>query len=148
MRVNIPGAERHHLADYEEDGEYGAGRKILSEMIENDVKNRVIFIARFCGKQKLGGTRLSSYMEAARKAVEKNLYNEIVKETQSFDNNVFREQREEERRRKYEERKAKGRERKERKENPRGDNEPHPNKTIHSYVPRTFISEGKRRGAE
>ena len=48
----LPGA-KHHYQDYEDDGEIGAGRVILSFMQRNNLMNRVFFVTRFCGA-KLG----------------------------------------------------------------------------------------------
>ena len=51
---NLPGVEKYHLSDYVDDDEPGAGRAVLSMMKENNIINKVFYIARFCGKRKLG----------------------------------------------------------------------------------------------
>ena len=56
----------------------GAGRELLSLLQDNEIVNKAIYVVRFCGKEKLEGERLSSYVEAAVKAQETNTFNAVT----------------------------------------------------------------------
>ena len=86
----LPGAELHHMSDYVDDDEHGAGRALLKAMQENDITNKVFYVARFCGSNKLGSQRINGYLRAAENVL--NLYpaNKILRTDQSFHNEDYR----------------------------------------------------------
>ena len=55
-----------------DDSEYGAGRYILDYMVKNQLKNRVIFVARKYGGIRMGAERFSCYVQAATMAIEES----------------------------------------------------------------------------
>ena len=52
-------------SDFCDDGEHGAGRQLLNYMKEKDIHNRVIFVVRFFGGEKLGTKRFECILKAA-----------------------------------------------------------------------------------
>ena len=128
---NLPGRDRHYLQDFEDDGEHGAGRALLNSMLENDLQNKVIFIARFCGNTKLGGSRLSSYVESAKDVIKHHPYNKVRKENQSLYNEAY--QREYRRLKEHAKKKAEA----------AGTSEGESTGQTHHYMPRSFSKETK-----
>ena len=51
--------------DYHDDGEPMAGRQLLDILIKDNLKNRVIFVARRYGGIKMGPERFDCYKKAA-----------------------------------------------------------------------------------
>ena len=61
--------EEHYSQDYHDDGEPGAGRVALNILTQNNVKNRVVFIARKYGGVKMGSERFQCYAEVTKAAL-------------------------------------------------------------------------------
>ena len=64
--------EQFFTQDYQDDGEPGAGRALLDFLRVNDLKNRVIFVARKYGGVKMGVDRFECYLQAAKNAVQED----------------------------------------------------------------------------
>ena len=71
-----------YAMDYQDDGEFGAGRILLNWMKENDLQNRVFFVARFYAS-KLDGERFQGYVDAAKSVIEHAPINYLTKKDQS-----------------------------------------------------------------
>ena len=67
-----------------DDGEHGAGEKILKLMQKNDVTQRVIFVTRHYSGIKLGPIRFDCMSNAVKKCMELYSYNEILKVNQEL----------------------------------------------------------------
>ena len=65
---NNVGVPIYECADGCDDGDHGASEAVLQMMIDNNIKNRTIFIVRNCG-QKLYDSRLDCYIKAARQVI-------------------------------------------------------------------------------
>ena len=65
----LEGADGPFKQGYDDDGEEGAGRKILQELKESDTYGTAIFIARYFGKKKLGSQRFEIYSHLAKSAL-------------------------------------------------------------------------------
>ena len=65
--------------DFVDDGEPGAGRILLNVMVNNNIEERVIFVARRYGGMKLGADRFSCYTEVAKSVINLNPFNSILK---------------------------------------------------------------------
>ena len=81
---SIPGQEKHYCNDYCDDGEHGAGKRLLSLLMENGITSRVVFVVRYCHGQKIGVTRHKCFAQAAMNAVNTNKYNHFTKTTQEM----------------------------------------------------------------
>ena len=68
-----------------DDQEPGTTRSILQFMRLNNIENRVFFIARYCGKEKLGSKRFECYLHAAKLALKNNPRNTIMEVDQIVD---------------------------------------------------------------
>ena len=74
----------YYEKDYCDDGEPGAGRKLLDLLIQNNIKNKVLFIARKFGGIKMGMDRFECYVQAARAVMLQSPYNSVLKEDQKI----------------------------------------------------------------
>ena len=54
------------IEHYEDDGEFGAGRKLLDLLQSNDVINQLVVVSRWDGGQHLGPSRYGHIVSAAR----------------------------------------------------------------------------------
>ena len=81
---NLPGQPIYQHQDYQDDGDHGVGRVLLNFLLENEMKNKAIFVARFTEKQnqKLNADRMSSYVKAAIACIQVNDYNMLLKTKQ------------------------------------------------------------------
>ena len=61
--------EEHYAKDYHDDNEPGAGRVLLNLLVKNELKNRVIFVARKYGGIRMGADRFQCYAESAKAAL-------------------------------------------------------------------------------
>ena len=59
---------------YNDDGEYGAGRRILKMMEDNDMSNRLICVSRWYGGSHMGPSRFDSIMDIAKQAIDLTIY--------------------------------------------------------------------------
>ena len=73
----------HYCHDYCNDGEPGAGRRLMDYMIQCGQKNRVIFISRKYGGVRMGVDRFECYLAAAKTVVKANSWNSVLKLEQS-----------------------------------------------------------------
>ena len=71
----VDGKEENDGCD---DQEPGASRNVLQLMHEHDLKSRVFYIARYCGKAKLSSKRFECYVEAAKMALIQHPNNKII----------------------------------------------------------------------
>ena len=79
---SVPGQETYYCQDYCDDGDYGAGRRILDLMKKNNITSRAIFVVRFTDGTKLGGKRFPSYLDAAIDAINTSPENYLTKTSQ------------------------------------------------------------------
>ena len=70
--------ESYYALDYHDDGEFTVGRVLMDLLKLNDLRNRVIFVARRYGGVKLGNNRFKCYLDAAVEALEKGKFNNIL----------------------------------------------------------------------
>ena len=82
------GMKDFYNKDYQDDGEPGAGRRILQMMMANNLKSRVIFVARKYGGIRMGAERFECYETSAKAAVIANPYNEILQCEQAVTQNT------------------------------------------------------------
>ena len=54
---------------YSDDGEYGAGRRLLDLLVKSDVTNHLVCVSRWYGGQHLGPARFDYIMEAAKDVI-------------------------------------------------------------------------------
>ena len=78
------GDDQCYTKDFCDDGEPGAGRHLLDYLEKNDLKARVIFVARKYGGIRMGPDRFTCYKQAAELAIQENLYNVVLKENQEI----------------------------------------------------------------
>ena len=121
---SLPGPQRQKMIDYEDDMEHGAGRTVLTAMLENDVSHKAFYIARFCGQVKLGKKRLEGYLQAAENVLQSNPTNLLLDKEQSFNNERYKKA--------Y---LAMKQEKRKKEKNKDGDVEPKPTR---AYIPREF----------
>ena len=74
----IPGGEFYSLQSYEDNMEWGAGRRLLYMLEDSQIQNRAIYVARYYGGKKLGPSRFNSYIEAMKSAIERSPLNSII----------------------------------------------------------------------
>ena len=65
----VPHEEEYYALDYHDDGEPTAGRILMDLLQANNVKNRVVFVARRYGGIKMGADRFLCYLQAANQAL-------------------------------------------------------------------------------
>ena len=70
---------------YEDDDEYGSGRKLLAVMRNAHVVNRVFFVIRFYGGSHIGAMRFQGYREAMESALLHNAFNTVTKMVDTLD---------------------------------------------------------------
>ena len=80
----IPGKNTYFTQDFQEDQEYGIGRRALKIMLENNLNNRAFFIARYYGGEKMHEDRFKCYLQAMKNALDKQPQNTITKASQSI----------------------------------------------------------------
>ena len=80
--ISAPGVPPHYQADFHDDQEPGAGRILLNWMKENNLQNRVFFIARYYAN-KMDSERFKCYVDAANRALNENPINFLTKQDQS-----------------------------------------------------------------
>ena len=66
----------HTSRDYCDDGEPAAGKVVMDIMIQQNFKNRVVFVTRKYGGQKIGSSRFECYKAAAEVVLKAHPYNE------------------------------------------------------------------------
>ena len=80
----LPGEDTYNARDYEDNGDFGAGRAVLKFMVDNNIHHKAFFIVRLCGKIKLQKERISSYVKAAASVMQLNSFNSLTGTTQSY----------------------------------------------------------------
>ena len=78
----IPGKEDHYCQDFHDNGEHGAGKRLLEMMKQNSITNRAIFVLRYCTDKKIGANRFTVYLKAAASAINLNPINGILQQNQ------------------------------------------------------------------
>ena len=84
----LPGQPIWRNQDFDDNEDYGAGRSILQWMQNNDLINKAIYVVRFCGRNKLGAKRLTSYVNAACSVMNVNNYNSVLGRPQTVTANT------------------------------------------------------------
>ena len=74
--------------DFCDDNEPGAGRALLNYMLQQNITNCVIFIARKFGGIKMGASRFECYVEAGKLAVKDTMPKEQVTQTQTYQKTI------------------------------------------------------------
>ena len=74
----LQGEQQHYTRSFHNDGEPGAGRVLLDFLLENELKSRVVFVARRYGGLKMGSDRFDCYHSAAKSAVLADSFNHIM----------------------------------------------------------------------
>ena len=70
--------------DFCDDNEPAAGRAIMSVLLQNNLQNRVIFVARKYGGIRMGTNRFECYKEATKAAINAHPWNDILKINQTL----------------------------------------------------------------
>ena len=78
----LDGKQPYFERDYQDDGEQGAGRMLLENMIKSRIHSKCFYIVRYCGEDKLGSLRFTTYLKAVQELLREHPYNHIVKEEQ------------------------------------------------------------------
>ena len=68
--------------DYQDDDEYGAGREILKVLVDNNIKNRAVFVARYYSG-KIGAERFNEYRKVTNAVIKQSPYNHIIGQDQN-----------------------------------------------------------------
>ena len=55
-----------YIEHFEDDGEYGAGRRLLQMLQQKDISNTMICCSSWCGENKLGAARFEYIKEACQ----------------------------------------------------------------------------------
>ena len=66
---SIPGEEKHYTNDFCDDEEPGAGRTLLQLLNQYEISERVIFVTRVYGGQKMSSDRFECYKQAGKLAI-------------------------------------------------------------------------------
>ena len=88
--------QEHLFQDFCDDEEHGAGARLLAEMKKAGITQRAIFVARFCGKEKLKDDRIQCYVNAAYSLMAQKPLNSITKKNQNFEKQTPRQHEENE----------------------------------------------------
>ena len=80
----LEGKEHHYDRNYCDDGEPGAGKNLLELLVRNEIKNKVLFVARHFGGVKMGADRFDCYVSAAKIVLKEFPHSKIFKRTQEF----------------------------------------------------------------
>ena len=65
----LPGHNVLDSGDYEDDSEYGAGRKLLDYMEETELENRAILVARYYDGTHIGPKRFECLISVAKSVI-------------------------------------------------------------------------------
>ena len=76
------GGMDHEIKDYQDDEDFGCGCVLLDMMIENNIIQRAIYVARYTNMEKLGNGRFNAYLQAAKNVLEQAPYNHLTKKDQ------------------------------------------------------------------
>ena len=80
----LPGEESHYTQGFCDDGEPGAGRNLLRILTENNMSNRVVFVARHYGGIRMSSDRFECYTQAATTVIKSFPRNDILKADQQI----------------------------------------------------------------
>ena len=61
--------DNRFLEHYDDDGEWGAGAKLLELMRENSIEDTLVCTTRWCGERHLGRTRFDLVLNAAKQTL-------------------------------------------------------------------------------
>ena len=76
---NLLNGKSYEKIGFCDDGEVGAGRKILQVLLQNDIEARAVFVVRYYGGIKMGPDRFQCYEEAVKGAVLAHPFNTITR---------------------------------------------------------------------
>ena len=85
MACNVPAIKWHNANEYNDNGDIACGRSLQEWMEQSNIHCRVVFVARYATKTKIGSKRFNCYMDAARKAIEADPINSVNHQDQSKD---------------------------------------------------------------
>ena len=68
-RIRPPGSTRT-VEHFDDDGEYGAGRRLLELMQTNDITNTLVCVSRWYGGKHLGSIRFDKIVSSAKTILE------------------------------------------------------------------------------
>ena len=71
--------------DYNDDGEFGAGKLLLKMLTENQITSRAVFVVRYCHGQKIGVIRHECFKRAAAGAINSNRFNRYTRKDQKIE---------------------------------------------------------------
>ena len=74
----LPGDDLHLARGCCDDGEHGAGNKILDFLIRNDLENRAVFVIRYYSGKKIGPSRFNHILEAVTNCIQIYPMNEVL----------------------------------------------------------------------
>ena len=70
---------------YCDDGESGAGRRLLNMLVQSQVGSRAVFVVRYYGGTRLGVDRFQCYEHALKGAIQQHPFNSVLKVEQKID---------------------------------------------------------------
>ena len=73
----IPGPVAPEFQDYEDNDEHNAGRVLLDYLLETEIENRAIFVARFYEGKHIGSKSFDYILDAAKWAMNCKPYNRV-----------------------------------------------------------------------
>ena len=74
--------ESYLLKGYTDDGEHGAGSRLLEFLLANEIEARVVFVARFYSGNKIGEARFDCIIDAIERCVELCPFNDVLQQNQ------------------------------------------------------------------
>ena len=79
----VPGSNVVNSVAYEDHGEYGAGQRLLSYMLDAKLENRAIFVTRHYDGEHIGPKHYECIIKAVKSTVNQKPYNQVT-ETMQF----------------------------------------------------------------
>ena len=81
----LQGEEYHMTRGSCDDGEHGAGNRMLQMLIDNNMEARVVFVVRFYSGKKIGPSRFDCILQAQKNCLELYPVNSLLGHSQEFD---------------------------------------------------------------
>ena len=85
---NLNEIDNHQTRNSCDDGEHGAGQKILQMMLDFNIQARVLFVVRYYSGIKIGPTRFDCILQAARRCLELYPNNPILGYSQEIESEM------------------------------------------------------------
>ena len=76
--------EPHHAKGFCDDGEPGAGRRLMELLTLNNIKDKVVFVTRKYGGIRMGADRFECYIQAIKSVIQQHPYNDKVGQNQQI----------------------------------------------------------------